>query len=243
LNVATRTGPPWHGRPGIPGTGRAPRHNPLVAADPITWNRDGDGDGRSGGTEIRYGPDGPTEADARLLGPLAGRRVLELGCGPAWASPAAAALGAKAIAVDPSEDAVAAARRAAERAGVRVEVHHGDPAELPFVRADSIDAAVSAWGLARVDDLDRVFRQVHRVLRPESPLVLSVPHPAWFAVERGRSWFDRSPVDGIRPRTFADLFTSLSRAGFRVDTVIEPEPPRGAGVPTTLVLRARKVGT
>lgn len=218
-----------------------------MAGDPLGWNRPGDG-GEGDGAEIRYGPDGPTEGRARLLGPLAGRRVLELGCGPAWAAVAAARQGAKVIAVDPSADAVGAARRAAERAGVRVEVHHGDPAELPFVRADSIDVAVSAFGLARVADLNRVFRQVHRVLRPEAPLVLSLPHPAWFVVERERSWFDRSPVDGAHPRGLADLFTGLSRAGFRVDTVLEPEPPSGPGgeparVPTALVLRARKLGT
>ncbi|HEX9992146.1 MAG TPA: methyltransferase domain-containing protein [Acidimicrobiales bacterium] len=219
-----------------------------MASDPLAWNRpgDGDGDGPAGAAEVRYGPEGPTEAEARLLGALAGKRVLGLGCGPASAAAAVAMAGqgAKVIAVDPSADAVAGARRAADRAGVRVEVHHGDPAELPFVRADSIDVAVAAWGLARVDDLSRVFRQVHRVLRTEGPLVLSLPHPAWFALAQGRSWFDRSPVDGIRPRTVADLFTALGRAGFRVDTLIEPEPPGGgARVPTTLVVRARKVGT
>lgn len=231
----------------IPGHDGSAGHTGVVGADPLAWNRPGDGTGPEA-DEIRYGPDGPVEARARLLGTLTGRRVLELGCGPAWASVAAARQGAKAIAVDPSSEAVSAARRAADRAGVRVEVHHGDPAELPFVRADSIDAAVSAWGLARVEDLNRVFRQVHRVLRPEAPLVLSVPHPAWFVAEAGRSWFDRSPVDGVRPRTIGDLFTALTRSGFRVDTVIEPEPPAGADggpprAPTTLLLRARKVGT
>lgn len=217
-----------------------------MASDPLAWNRPGDGDAPGATPEVRYGPEGPSEAEARLLGSLAGRRVLGLGCGPASAAAAVAmaANGAKVIAVDPSDEAVAGARRAAERAGVRVEVHHGDPAELPFVRADSIDAAVSVWALARADDLNRVFRQVHRVLRKEGPLVLSVPHPAWFAVERGRSWFDPSPVDGIHPHTIADLFTALARAGFRVDTVLEPEPPAGAArAPSTLVMRARKVGT
>lgn len=215
----------------------------------MAWNRHEDDAAppAAPADDVTYGPDGPAEAQARLLGPLSGRRLLELGAGPASGAVAAARQGARVIAVDSSADAVAAVRRLAERAGVRMEVHHGDLAELPFLRADSIDVAVSAWGLARVADVDRVFRQVHRVLRPEAALVLSVPHPAWF-VARGRSWFDRSPVDGIRPRTVADLFTGLARAGFRVDTVLEPEPPaeRGAAparVPTTLVLRARKVGT
>ena len=37
--------------------------------------------------------------------------------------------------------------------------------------------------LASVDDLARVFRQVHRVLKPEAPLVCSVPHPAFAMID------------------------------------------------------------
>ena len=55
------------------------------------------------------------------------------------------------------------------------------------------------------------------------------------------------------PRTISQLFTSLGRANFRVDTLLEPEPAatgrRSATwhdhmryVPATLVLRARKQG-
>jgi hypothetical protein len=56
------------------------------------------------------------------------------------------------------------------------------------------------------------------------------------------------------PVTIADLFTGLTRANFRVDTIAEPEPPRTSArsrwwepgmswLPSTLVVRARKVGT
>ena len=81
------------------------------------------------------------------------------------------------IGVDESSDQIAEARHAAEHEGVKLELHHAPLAELAFVRADTIDAVVSAFGLAAVDDLDRVFRQVDRVLRPEHHFVLSLPHP------------------------------------------------------------------
>jgi hypothetical protein len=39
------------------------------------------------------------------------------------------------------------------------------------------------------------------------------------------------------------VFTELGRAGFRVDTVLEPRPDTpGARVPATIVWRARKEG-
>jgi ubiquinone/menaquinone biosynthesis C-methylase UbiE len=149
--------------------------------------------------------------------------------------------GAKVIAVDDDVDRVATARQAAEREDVRLELHHAPLAELAFVRADTIDAAYSAYALATVEDIERVFRQVHRVLRPEHPFVFSLPHPA-AALELTRSYWDRTPLpSGDQPRTISELFTGLSRANFRVDQLLEPEV-KGAKVPATLIIRARKQG-
>ncbi len=69
-----------------------------------------------------------------------------------------------------------------------------------------------------------------------------------------RSYFDPTPVDIDRegerirlwPRSFADTFAALHRAGYRVDVLLEPEPLRssdpGPVVPTTIIWRARKEG-
>jgi SAM-dependent methyltransferase len=175
--------------------------------------------------------------------------------------------GAKVIAVDSSAGQIGHARRLCEREEVSVELHQGDLADLAFVRADTIDVVVSVYSLGMVADLDRVFRQVHRVLRPEAPFVLSLPHPMWQATndteppslhrpywERApKPWTDGSESGADHPLTTSDLFTSLTRANFRVDTLLEPEPRGGARsrwwrpamswLPSTLIVRARKVGT
>jgi SAM-dependent methyltransferase len=218
--------------------------------------------------EVRYGPDIGTEADLRLLGDLRGKRVLELGCGRAESSIVFAQKGAVAVGVDTSAEALVDARRLAEEAGVRIELRRADLADLAFLRADTIDAVFSAFALSHVEDLRRVFRQVHRVLKQDAPLVFSLTHPAYEMIDDDdpeplvirRSYFDRSPITDDRdgaasnyPRTFSDLFTDLTRTGFRVDVVLEPEPapsgPRSQEwretfhtVPRTLILRARKVG-
>lgn len=209
---------------------------------------------------VSYGHDIAREDTLKLLGHVEGMRVLDLGCGAGHNAIALARQGAKVIGVDESSDQIAEARSAAERAGVKLELHHAPLAELAFIRADTIDAVVSAFGLTAVEDIDRVFRQVDRVLRPEHHFVLSVPHPAFALIhpddpERRvhRTYWDTAPLGAGVPRTISALFTSLGRANFRVDAVLEPQPatagPRSSGwvdsmryVPATLILRARKQG-
>jgi SAM-dependent methyltransferase len=218
---------------------------------------------------VHYGPDIATEAEYRLLGDLKGKRVLELGCGGAQASIAMARQGAICIGVDFSSEQLAFAKRLAEREGVKLELHHGDLADLSFVRGASIDLVFSAYAFGYVDDLNRVFRQVHRVLKQGAPLVFSLPHPSYDMIDDDardpllirRSYFDRSPIDyefnGVAftdyRHTVQDLFLGLVRANFRVDVMLEPEPvpagPRSmhwrdtfALVPRTLIIRARKEG-
>ena len=219
---------------------------------------------------VRYGPDVPTERELRLLGDVTGKRILDLGAGAGQAAIAFAKQGATVLAVDPSDAAIAEGRRAAEREDARIEWHTCDLADLAFLRADSIDLAFSAQALAEVDDLGRVFRQVHRVLRPNAPLVFSYDHPMALCVAREggdaapgalplgalnvrRSWFDPEPrkterdgeVHTIFPRSVSELFSQLGRAGFRVDTLLEPAPVSDPNplIPATVVIRARKEGS
>jgi SAM-dependent methyltransferase len=210
---------------------------------------------------LELGPDLPA-LDRRLIGDVDGRRVLDLGCGMGHGAIALARRGAKVIAVDSDGTQLSHARRLAEEHSVKLELHQADLADLAFVRSASVDLAVSVYSLAAVDDLDRVFRQVHRVLHPEAPFVITLPHPFTLLVRAAgdgslrieRPFTARAPIgDGTGltyPHQFGDVHTSLTRANFRVDTVLEPEnDPRGnwrnattGWIPSTLVLRARKEG-
>lgn len=216
---------------------------------------------------VQYGPDVVSEAELRLLGNVTGKRVLELGCGGAQCAIAMARQGAHVIGVDFSAEQLVHARQLVEREKVRVELHLGDLADLAFIRADAIDLVFSAYAFSYVEDLDRVFRQVNRVLRTECPLVFSLPHPCYDMFDHAsvtplvarRSYFDRRPIDyelnGVAfsdyRHTVGDLFSALTRANFRVEAILEPEPalsgPRPAQdslrfVPPTIIMRAKKQG-
>jgi SAM-dependent methyltransferase len=199
--------------------------------------------------------DGPTEHELRLLGDLRGKRVLDLGCGTGRAAIAFAHQGAIVIALDTNDARLAAARARAEQAEVKVEWRTGDLADLAFLRAESIDAAFASSSVAEVDDAARLFRQVQRVLKPNGAFVFSYAHPMSLCVDATgvvtRSYFDPGPIDlerdgdsvRVHVRDIGEVFTELGRAGFRVDTIVEPKPSTpGARIPDTIVWRARKEG-
>lgn len=221
------------------------------------------------GDLVQLGPDLDHEQLAKLIGSVDGRRVLDLGCGTGAAAIALARRGARVIAVESSTSRLAQARAAAERAEVRIEFHHSDLADLAFVRADSIDSALAVYSLAGVQDLGRVFRQVHRVLKPEAPFTVSLPHPVACMLEfdddqqppyLGRTAWSSSAItwraggdEGItHVHQIGDVFTTLTRSNFRVDALLEPRAegttrgphssPLDDWVPSTLLVRARKLG-
>jgi ubiquinone/menaquinone biosynthesis C-methylase UbiE len=174
-----------------------------------------------------------TDEELRLLGTVAGKRVLQLGGSDVVPAIQLAGTGAHVIVLVPGDDDHERARAAVEKAEAKVELQQVDLADLAFIRADTVDAAYADSSLRGVADLDRVFRQVHRVLRIDAPLLVAVPHPAGDVDTR--SYFDRSN----NRRTIGDLFASFTRAHFAVDTLLEPE---SGPVPRRLVLRGRKIG-
>ena len=191
---------------------------------------------------IWYGDNVADDGELRLCGDLAGKRVLELGIASTSNAITMAAAGAKAIAIDPSADKIARLRAAAEAAEVKVECHHGELADLGLVSSGSIDLAIAAHTLANIDDLPRLLRQVHRVLRVGAPFVVAMHHPV-------AAMFDGADPTAQRPYgaggiTFSELYMSYERTNFHFDAMYElnTRHVRDAVAPSVLVLRARKQG-
>jgi SAM-dependent methyltransferase len=184
---------------------------------------------------ITYGDGIPGDLELRLCGDTGdGHRAVELGVSPWFNAVEFAKEGGKAIAVDPSADRIAELRQRAENAEVVVQCMNSELADLGDITSGTCDVVVAAHTLAEVDDLGRLLRQVHRILKPSMVFVISVPHP-YAAVGEGHPY-------GTSGRTVGDWFTALSRANFRVDQLRELGADPTHSAPTTLVLRARKEG-
>jgi SAM-dependent methyltransferase len=191
-------------------------------------------------------PEGLDEAEAGLLGPVAGRRVLEVGSGAGQCGRWLVGQGAEAVGVDLSYRQLQHSRRLDAETGARLPAVQADAQRLPFADA-SFDAACSAFGaLPFVADSAAVMREVARVLRPGGRFVFSVTHPIrWcFPDDPGPAglvardpYFDRRPYveqddRGIavyveHHRTLGDRVRELVGAGLRLLDLVEPEWPAG----------------
>ena len=191
-------------------------------------------------------PERLREQDARLLGNVRGRRVLEVGCGSAMCSRWLAQQGARPVAFDISAGMLRHARSGAEQTGIDVPLVQADAECLPF--ADGcFDVAFTAFGaVAFVADSARVMREVARVLRPGGRWIFATTHPTRWAfpddpgpagLTATMSYFDRTPYvefddDGTptyveHHRTLGDRVREIAAAGFQLVDLIEPEWPPG----------------
>ncbi len=99
------------------------------------------------------------------IGPLPGRRVLDVGCGGGLVAEALARRGAEVTGVDLSEGALAVARDHAAASGLRIRYDAGRAEALPYADG-AFDAVICADCLEHVEDLEAVVAEVARVLAP-----------------------------------------------------------------------------
>ncbi|SEL91703.1 class I SAM-dependent methyltransferase [Rhodococcus maanshanensis] len=194
--------------------------------------------------EFVWCPEGLHEGDVRLLGDVAGRDVLEVGCGSAPCARWLAGQGARAVGLDLSMGMLTRGVEAMAKGGPRVPLVQAGAESLPFAD-ESFDIVCSAFGAVPfVADSALVMREVARVLRPGGLWVFAVNHPIrWiFPDDPGPKgltatmpYFDRTPYvevddDGTptyveHHRTIGDRVRELVAAGLEVRDIVEPDWP------------------
>ncbi len=110
------------------------------------------------------------------LAPLAGERILDLGCGTGTLAIAIAraAPGAAVAGIDADEPVLARARAKQARAGTSVQWHRGLAGKLPFAQG-SFDAVVSSLFFHHLLRAEKItaLAEVARVLRPRGRLLVA----------------------------------------------------------------------
>ncbi|MGY2128105.1 class I SAM-dependent methyltransferase [Blastococcus sp. SYSU DS0617] len=195
-----------------------------------------------GDADFLWCPEGLREADAGLLGEVAGRRVVEIGCGSAPCARWLVRQGADVVALDLSGGMLVRAAQLNRDTGIAVPLLQADAGRLPLATA-SMDLACSAYGgLPFVADARAVLAEVARVLRPGGRFVASVNHPMRWPfpdspdpedLQITSSYFDRQPyveTDGAgrtvyveHHRTIGDWVRAVVGAGLVLGDLVEPE--------------------
>lgn len=185
------------------------------------------------------------ERDLGALGDVAGRDVVELGCGTAYVSAWLARSGARPVGVDLTWAQLATAGRCQRDFGLSFPLVQASADELPL-RDDSFDLAVSEYGASLWCDPERWVAEAARVLRPGGRLVfltnsvlvtLCVPEEEGYAGERlMRAQRDtrrvRWPGGGVEFHPGHGDWVRILRAnGFVVEALHELYAPVGAQPP------------
>lgn len=108
------------------------------------------------------------------IGPVAGRRILDVGCGAGALTLAAAGQGASGVGVDISSPLIDSARARAERLGIAGAEFVRADAQTHRFEAKSFDALVSRFGVMFFADPAAAFRNLRSAVRPGGRLACVV---------------------------------------------------------------------
>ena len=170
----------------------------------------------------------------RLAGDVAGRRILDAGCGSGPLTAALRDAGAVVTGLDASTAMVDLAR---QRLGEDADLHVADlGAPLPF-DDKAFDDAVASLVLHYLEDWAGPLAELRRVLEPGGRLILSVNHPGAFAIVYPEAdyfavtrYSEDYVLDGqtvwltFWHRPLHAMTDAFAAAGFRIASVSEPPP-------------------
>jgi SAM-dependent methyltransferase len=184
--------------------------------------------------------------EARLLldlaGPVAGLRVLDVGCGDGALALELWRRGARVTGIDAAPAMIAAARERARREGAR-----GEGADVTFAAAaaqalpfpaDDFDLVVAVTLLCFVADAGPVMRELARVVRPGGRVVIGELHnrSSWAVARRIRGWLGSPVWRRATFRSAREMRRLAAGAGLTVERL------RGAVYYPRFALAARLLG-
>jgi SAM-dependent methyltransferase len=170
----------------------------------------------------------------RLLGDVAGKRVLDAACGPGLYAGELSRRGAQVVGFDQSPRMVELASAAVPAGEFRVH-DLNDP--IGWLPDGSVDLVLLALAFEYVDDRVAALRELRRVLRPGGALVLSRMHPTGEWLRNGGNYFETRTITEVWSKGWTVTYwlnplertcEEIFEAGFLIERLQEPRPEPGA---------------
>jgi ubiquinone/menaquinone biosynthesis C-methylase UbiE len=193
--------------------------------------------------EPRWGMWQLPDSELGIIGDVAGKDVLELGCGAAQWSILLAQQGARAVGLDNSGGQLEHARELMAEAGVDFPLVHASADEVPLPDA-SFDVVFCDHGAMTFADPYRTVPEAARLLRPGGLFAFSHSTPLalvcldeefetmatrfvrpYFGMHRFDELADE-PVEFNLP--YGEWIRLFREEGLRIDALVEVRPPEGA---------------
>jgi ubiquinone/menaquinone biosynthesis C-methylase UbiE len=173
-----------------------------------------------------------------LAGDVAGRRILDAGCG---AGPLFAALRDRGAVMTGFDRSTAMLELARRRLGDDADLRVADLSEpLPYPD-DAFDDVIVSLVLHYLEDWSAPLAELRRVLKPGGRLILAVNHPLmfkWLHPDQDyfalRQWSDENDFAGQKAvltywhRPLHAMTDAFTQAGFRISVISEPPFAPGA---------------
>jgi SAM-dependent methyltransferase len=186
----------------------------------------------------------------RELGPLAGKHLLDLGCGEGYVARLTAQAGAASVfGIDLSAEMVGRAQRAAAGAPCPMAFERGNATSFQNFPRPQFDRVIAVFMVSYLTcaEMTEVLRKVRALLAPGGRFIFTVPHPFLpyarplekpvYFDPKGRDYFAGvdQPYEGriwrrdgkavpvsYLHKTFADYFDAIAAAGFQsVPKIVE----------------------
>ena len=149
-----------------------------------------------------------------LLGPVAGKALLDVGCGDGAFASELTQRGAAVTGVDPDPAMIAVARRQPGSENILLLLVEGRAEALPFPDA-KFDQVLAVTTLCFIPDAERAVAEMARVLKPKGLLVIGElgRWSLWAAYRRMRGWLRHPLWRAARFRSCRELRHLVEVAG------------------------------
>ena len=183
-----------------------------------------------------------------LIEKTSGISILDAGCGEGYLSRLLANKGAIVTAVDYSEKMLKIATTKTP-SDLNIKYYQGNCENLDFLKDNSLDMIVSNMVIQDLENYEATFGEMYRLLREGGYYIFSILHPCFVTPKSG--WVKNTngqklywkvdnyfyegvyeqtfPVDAENKvvfyhRTLSSYFQAIQKAGFILETLIEPKP-------------------
>lgn len=183
-----------------------------------------------------------------VIGDVKAKHILDLGCGEGGYSRALDDMGAVVTAVDCSEALLDYVNDRAMKEGADIKTMRRNANELTDIQDDVFDIVLCSMMLMDVEDLDGTLKEIHRVIKQNGRVFISILHPCfkpkeskWILEEDGikvavkdyfnpTEWTDM--INGVntpliyRHRILSNYIKAFNRNDFILADMNEPIPTK-----------------